>query len=429
MKKIAIVGLGKSGIASAEYFYKNNIPFCLFDDNQNINLPAYLPKISHYDEWDFQNISEILFSPGIPVNLPKPHPIAVLAQKNNIPIVSDIEILVRNKKSDSKTIAITGTNGKSTTTALIYHILKENNINCEIGGNFGIPALSLDLETENCWYVLEVSSFQLDITPKAKFDVAIFLNLTPDHMERYVTLDKYAKSKMRIFMGQEKTDCGIICTDTEIMQNIANEISKNNNLIKFKTGDYFQNEFFPNLMGLHNLQNISASYLACKQVGLNDNQILSAIRTFSGLDHRMQKVAEFKNVIFINDSKATNADATEPALKTYDNIFWLAGGIAKEGGISSLKQYFNKIKFAYFYGDAKNNFANTYKEAGFSNFKVLNNFNEAFNDAKNDALLDNNKTSNDKNIVLLSPACASFDEFKNYEERGELFKKLSSNLS
>ncbi|MDX1949722.1 MAG: UDP-N-acetylmuramoyl-L-alanine--D-glutamate ligase [Rickettsiales bacterium] len=429
MKKIAIVGLGKSGLASAEYFQKKNIPILLYDDNKNTKTPDYLPNITDYKNWNFDEISEILFSPGIPVELPKPHPIAEIAKQKNIPIISDIEVLARDKNPTSKIIAITGTNGKSTTTALVHHILKENNIDCQIGGNFGIPALSLDVERKNSWFVLEVSSFQLDITPKAKFEVAIFLNLTPDHMERYQTLERYAKSKMRIFLGQERTDLGIICTDTEIMKNLAEEISKHNNIFKFKTGDFFKNEFFPNLMGLHNLQNISAAYLATKQAGLTDNQIISAIKTFSGLDHRMQKVAEHSRVIFINDSKATNADATEPALKTYENIFWLAGGVPKEGGIESLKEYFSKINTAYFYGQAKDEFAKTFKNAGFGNFKILAGFKDAFNEAKKDAIENGKINNKPKPVLLLSPACASFDEFKNYEERGNLFKDLSNKLN
>lgn len=446
-KKLAIVGLGKSGFSAVKYFLNKKYEIYAWDDNitslnncfaelknnktidtkkilaieQSTNQP--LP----YQSWDWNNISEILFSPGIPVSLPKPHPIAELANKHNIPIISDIEVLARDKNPNSKIIAITGTNGKSTTTALIFHILKENNIPTQIGGNYGIPALDLDIK-KDCWFVLEVSSFQLDITPSAKFNVAVFLNLTPDHMERYVTVDKYAQSKMRIFNFQEKADTAIICTDTEIMQGLSNQLKQKNkqNIISYKTGEYLKNLDFQNLPGEHNLQNITAAFFACRQVGLTDEQIINSIRSFIGLDHRMQKVAETENVKFINDSKATNADATEPALKTFENIYWLAGGVPKEGGIEPLKKYFSKIRHAYFYGQAKDNFAKTYSEAGFSNFTILNSFREAFaqagNDASSNPLL---QPSKNQNIVLLSPACASFDEFKNYEERGILFKDLS----
>ncbi len=248
-------------------------------------------------------------------------------------------------------------------------------------------------------------------------------------MERYITIDKYIDSKIRVFKYQTPHDIGIICTDTEVMQKITSECKNKfqSKFITYKTSEHLSGNNFLNLPGSHNLQNITAAYLTCKQVGLNDEQIISSIKTFKGLEHRLENVLELPEVKFINDSKATNADATEPALKTFTNIYWLAGGVPKEGGIEPLSLYFSKIKHAFFYGQARHEFAKTYSEAGFNNFTVLDTFKQAFETSAHSAF-SNGKSTSTQNVVLLSPACASFDEFKNYEQRGKIFGDMAKSL-
>lgn len=430
--KVAILGMGKSGRASAEFFLEKGYEVIIYDDNKS-NLESFEDKynILEPEDWPFKELESVIFSPGIPHNLPEPYRAAELARKHNVEIICDIEVLYRHKPKDSKIIAITGTNGKSTTTALIYHILKECGIDVEIGGNFGVAALSLDLKTKGKTYVIETSSFQLDLCNKAFFDISILLNITPDHLERYVTMDKYGLAKRRIFEGQNENCSSIICIDQPITENIAKWVNKN---VKSKKHFFSCNEFnldnssYKALQGEHNKQNIIAALYAVHDAGITDDgKIFDAIASFKGLKHRANLVYETEFVKFINDSKATNADATEPALRTFNNIFWLAGGIAKAGGIESLKKYFSKIKKAYFYGKAKDNFASYFEEAGFENFEVLENFESAVNLAKKEAE-EFCKNKDNKACVLLSPACASFDEFESFEARGEKFEQIIQNL-
>lgn len=432
-KYISILGMGKSGRSSAEFFLANGYEVIIYDDNpKNLeNLDERL-IILNPEDWPFEKLESVIFSPGIPHNLPEPHRAAILARKHEVEIICDIEVLYRYKPEGSRIIAITGTNGKSTTTALIYHILKECGVDAEIGGNYGIAALSLDLETKGKIYVIETSSFQLDLCNSAIFDVSVLLNITPDHLERYVTMDKYGLAKRRIFEGQNENCSSIICIDQPITENIAKWVNKN---VKSKKHFFSCDEFnlnnsnYKSLQGEHNKQNIIAALHAVRDVGIKDDtKIFDAIASFKGLKHRANLVLEAKFVKFINDSKATNADATEPALKTFDNIFWLAGGVAKVGGIESLKEFFPKLQKAYFYGKAKDNFASTFKEEGFENFEIIETFEQAVKLAAKEAEEFGN-IEKEKACVLLSPACASFDEFKNFEARGEKFEEIVLGLS
>lgn len=429
MPSVAILGLGKSGVAAAKFYKNKNYKVYLHDDNPK-GLEAFQGSdyiIAKPEDWNFKELESVIFSPGIPHLLPKPHIAAELARKNNVEIICDIEVLQRFKHQSSKIIAITGTNGKSTTTALTYHILNECGVDAEIGGNYGIAALELNVEAPNKVFVIEVSSFQLDLCNKAKFDISILLNITPDHLERYNTMENYALSKRRVFEGQKKGDTAIICVEQESTKEIANWCKGNleSEVVEYTTNDsILKNENFPYLPGAHNRQNIMAAYFAAKKIGLSDEKIIAAIKTFKGLKHRAQNVFENDKIKFINDSKATNADATEPALKTFDNIFWMAGGVPKSGGIESLEKYYPKIAGAFFYGEARNDFANTYKNSGYKNFKILEKFKQAFDEAVA-AGIEFNKQTGKQAVILLSPACASFDEFKNFEHRGEVFEAMA----
>lgn len=422
-KKVGIFGLGKSGAASATYFRNLGYETYVWDDSaesvKNLNIVNVLDI--HYEKWPWDRLESLILAPGIPL-IHNPHKIVEIAKKNNVEIICDIEVLIRYAAPSAKFIGITGTNGKSTTTALIYHVLKECGVDAQIGGNFGFAALSLDISKPSV-FVLETSSYQIDLINKARFDVAILLNITPDHIDRYGSFERYAQSKKEIFKNLTEDDVAIICVDQDITKRIAKAIETESptNLVTYLTsGHILKNHEFPYLPGEHNRQNILAAYFACKAVGVDENKIIAAIKTFKGLEHRMQNILETPKVKFINDSKATNAEATEPALKTFDKILWLAGGVPKEGGIEKLQKYFPKIAHAFFFGQAGSQFAEQYKNAGFNNFTLTKTIKEAF-DLATKIAMDKNETSNLQEIILLSPACASFDEFKNYEERGKWF--------
>jgi UDP-N-acetylmuramoylalanine--D-glutamate ligase len=427
-KSVGIFGLGKSGRASAIFYRNLGYDVFVWDDNSE-NISAFdviNVEIKNYKDWDWKALESLILAPGIPLLFPNPHEIVSIAFNNNVEIICDIETLIRNANKKAKFIGITGTNGKSTTTALIYHILRECGLNAQVGGNIGIPALELDYSQDSI-FVIETSSYQIDLLKNTKFDIAILLNITPDHLDRYGSFERYAQSKKEIFNRQTEDDVAIICVDREVTQKIANEIKQQSsaNLVTYVTESHIlKDEVFEYLSGIHNRQNIIAAYFAAKSCGLDDDKIISAIKSFKGLDHRIKLVCQNNYVKFINDSKATNAEATEPALKTFDNIFWLAGGVPKEGGIEKLKPYFPKISHVVFYGQAKDEFEKTYRDSGFKNFNSVKTFAEAFQILATIAQ-ENSKLSGKQSLVLLSPACASFDEFKNFEHRGKIFSDLS----
>lgn len=421
MNNIAIFGLGISGISTVNY-YANKKGYTIYagDDNndslskiKNNNI-----KKTPFSDWPWDKIEFLVLSPGIALSYPEPHDIVKKAISENVPIICDIECFYMEKHGQVKLIGITGTNGKSTTTALIHHILSDNGIPSEIGGNFGIPIMDLDIEKEG-YRVIEISSFQLDLLNKTSFDYSLLLNITPDHLARHGGFKNYVKAKKRIFKFNNNNGLGVICTDQEVTKNIFSEL-KNENITTYKSKDFeeLKDVDFNNLPGEHNKQNIVGAYIICKKIGLSNEQIIDSIKSFKGLEHRIEKVLESDKFLIINDSKATNADATEPALKTYDNIIWLAGGVMKEGGIESLKHLFPKIKHAIFYGEAKDEFAKIFKQSGQNNFTIVNSLAKAI-----DTSLDICKKNVGKHNIVLSPACASFDEFKNFEERGKFFKK------
>ena len=431
-KKVGIFGLGKSGIASATYFRNKGYETFVWDDSIEAIKSLDIANIIavDYQKWPWEELESVVLAPGIPLIHPKPHRVVELAHEHGVEVICDIEVLMRDASKRAKFIGITGTNGKSTTTALIYHVLKECGVDAQIGGNFGVAALSLNAGKDSV-FVLEVSSYQIDLLKKAKFDVAVLLNITPDHIDRYGSFERYTQSKKEIFKNQDEDDVAIICVDQDVTKRIAKELDAESgvNLVTYVTnGHVLKGHNFVYLPGEHNRQNIIATYFACKSIGVDEDKIIAAIKTFKGLDHRMQRVFESAEIKFINDSKATNAEATEPALKTFESVYWLAGGVPKEGGIKKLEKYFPKIKHAYFYGQAADEFTGQYKAAGHNNFTTLKTIKDAFDAAAEAALKDAQK-SGQQAILLLSPACASFDEFKNYEERGKRFCEFARDFA
>lgn len=411
-----ILGFGKSGKATVKYLTGLNQQILIFDEGQNLT-----PQIN------WHTIKSVIQSPGITAN----HPISMLAKQYNIPIQSDINLLQqRNDKANY--IGITGTNGKSTTTALIGHILQQSGLEVAVGGNIGTPVLELPNLSNNGWYVLELSSYQLELSNPLHFNTTVWLNISADHLERHQTIENYVKAKQRIFLQSTNAVIGIddiysektatnlhipIKTVSINSHQSANYYVDNSGILNIDQ-QIFDLKLINNLMGKHNWQNIAIAFATTLPIVKNASEIFAHIKTFPGLEHRQQKVATIENVLFINDSKATNADATEKALLTYKDyeIFWIAGGKDKTDGIDSLQSYFKNIKKAYLIGQAATRFSETlHNKVDHINCHTLEKaIVNAFNDAK----------KFDKPVILFSPACASFDQFKDFEHRGDVFQKL-----
>ncbi len=456
-KKIGIFGLGKTGISAYEALNKIAVIICY--DQVNSSRDSFTKvygndNLVSLSDPQWQNLDKILLSPGIPLS----HEIISIANAYNIPITSDIDLLFEEvrfraskitNRSPADFIAITGTNGKSTTTALTSHILQSCGFEYPVGGNIGFPVLAMSLN--NTGYVLELSSFQLNLLNSFKAKIAILLNITEDHLDQHNNMQEYITAKKKIFDRMDRNSFAIISVDDKITRNIFSELEKENKTsvipistckilnkgISICNNVIYDNVFEPiiihlhnndYLRGIHNQENIVASYAACRIIGVNLQQIIIAIKLFKGLPHRMQYVGtihsnshtnkEKQRIDFYNDSKATNSTAASKSISLLDNIYWLAGGIAKEKTITKLEPWFYKIYKAYLFGQDKQLFASSLN--GKVNFQICQNLTEAFNYALEDALKDNNNIKN----ILLSPACASYDQFKNFEERGELFIKL-----
>lgn len=453
--KYVVYGLGISGISAAKYLSQKFEVICTDDNLETLTQDRQkYPQLNfaEFNQINFDENTTISFAPGIPLHFPKKHKILEIAREKKSNLACDIEIFYR-LNNEKKFIAITGTNGKSTTTALTGFVFKELGINSDIGGNIGIPCFELSQNEKDFTYIFEASSFQLDLISKTHFTIAALLNITPDHIDRHGSMENYIASKKRVFLNQNSNDFALIDIDNENSKNVFLELQNDQNfqakLIAISTEKLQQNgvslinkklncnidaplefelksEF---LRGQHNEQNMAfafaITYCYSKKFNLNiaPEKIIAAIQKFKGLPHRMQIVKKINDIRFINDSKATNAESTEKALKTYDNVFWILGGRAKEGGIEILKPFFHKISKAYLIGEASDEFAKILQENNVSFEKcgdLANAFNKSLIDAKNSSLVEKN--------ILLSPACASFDQWKSFEQRGDYFCKLVNEL-
>lgn len=432
--KYVIYGLGISGVSAAKYLKNAGNEVITTDDNPTNPLASAKP-----DEISYDSNTIISLSPGI---FPT-HKIFEISKKTGAEIACDIEIFYRlNPKNNY--IAVTGTNGKSTTTALAGFVFKELGILSAVGGNIGVPAF--DLPTLNSGaYIFETSSYQLDLISKTHFNIAALLNITPDHIDHHGSMEAYIEAKKRIFRNQTSQDFALIDVDNEnskkVFEELKNDkkfqaklipistkhIQKNgislingiltNKLSGFDSKLELRSEF---LRGEHNEQNMAFAFaIACCFGSKNEQKIVEAIKKFEGLPHRCKIIARKNEVTFVNDSKATNAESTAPALNAYENIFWIVGGRSKEGGIIALRPYFKKIFKAYLIGEASEEFAEILKNDGVDFEKcgdLENAFKHSVSDAKNSSLT--------KKVILLSPACASLDQWKNFEQRGDYFCKL-----
>lgn len=442
-KSVALFGLGGSGLATALALAAGGADVTAWDDSAASveNASAAGVKTGDLRALDWKAIDALVLSPGVPLTHPKPHWSAELANAAGVEIIGDVELFARERRAhapDCPFIAITGTNGKSTTTALIAHILKSSGRDTQLGGNIGTAVLTLDPPKAGRFYVVECSSYQIDLAPTLNPSAGILLNLTPDHLDRHGSMQHYADVKERLVAGSKTAVVGVDDTYCEIIADrIARagtrvvRISKRNvladgiyaegsRLILAQGGatrEIADLSPIQTLRGNHNAQNAAAAFAACLAVSVDENEIRAGLVSFPGLKHRMQPVGRRGDTLFVNDSKATNADAAAPALSSFERIYWIAGGVPKEGGISSLGSFFPKIAKAYLIGEAAPAFAETLGGA------VAHEMSGTLEKAVADAAADAEKDGNGPVAVLLSPACASFDQYKNFEVRGDAFVK------
>jgi UDP-N-acetylmuramoylalanine--D-glutamate ligase len=395
-------------------------------------------------ETDFGSLDSLILSPGVPLTHPEPHWTVKKAQTAGIEIIGDTEVFQRELAgSAAKLVGITGTNGKSTTTALCGHVFKASGRDTQVGGNIGTAVCRLDQPVKDRIYVLELSSFQIDLMPGLKPDVGILTNITPDHLDRHGTMENYAAVKARMFARQCSGDTAAIGVDDPWCEAIASGLRNGSQVVPVSvTRALAQGVFVVDSMlrdtrdgagidlrpmralkGAHNWQNAAMAYIAGRALGLSVPQISAGFASFPGLEHRMQEIGQLKGIAFINDSKATNADAAAKALSSFETIYWIAGGIAKAGGITPLAPYFRKIARAYLIGEASGEFAKTLdSKAAVVQCGTLDRAVEA---AAADAVREGKPGA----VVLLSPAAASFDHYPNFEVRGNAFVKAVAGLS
>ena len=445
-KHVSLFGLGGSGIATARALIEGGAQVLAWDDNPDSVAKAAATGIATADlrGADWAKFSAFVLSPGVPLTHPKPHWTVELAKGAGVEIIGDIELFCRERTLSAPTapfIAITGTNGKSTTTALTAHILKSAGRDTQMGGNIGRAVMTLDPPKPERHYVVECSSYQIDLAPSINPTAGILLNLTPDHLDRHGTMQHYASIKERLVAGSETAIIGI---DDSWCAQIAERLERAGrqviriskrlpltdgyfadgpNLMEAVHGRYSKVAFLEgigSLRGQHNAQNALAAVAACLKVGLDLGEIQSGLESFPGLAHRMEQVGRKGHVLFVNDSKATNADAAAPALSSFPRIYWIAGGLPKEGGIEPLRGFFPRIAKAYLIGEAAPAFSATLGEA--VPYEISGTLAKAVEHAAHDAA----KDDSGEVVVLLSPACASFDQFKNFEVRGEAFRQAAS---
>ncbi|WP_296610893.1 UDP-N-acetylmuramoyl-L-alanine--D-glutamate ligase [Sphingomonas sp.] len=370
-------------------------------------------------ETDLTGFAGVVVSPGVPLNR---HPIAEKARAAGVPVIGDIELFAqaRGYLPSHHVVGITGTNGKSTTTALIHHILETAGIPARLGGNIGLPILGEEPLPVGGVYVLELSSYQIDLTFTLDCDVAVLLNITPDHLDRYDGFDAYAASKARLFAMQSKDHDAVIGIGDAASAAIARSLSaRGEHLFKIAPGVCMDQSRWPSLQGPHNAQNALAAITACQALGVSEAAIDAGLESFKGLPHRMERVRTVDGVAYINDSKATNPDSTAPALAAFDGIHWILGGQAKTKDLDACRPSFGHVRAAYTIGEAGPMFVDLLKD----DMPTL------YAETLAHAVELCRAAAKPGETVLLSPACASFDQFRDYEDRGNTFRELVESLS
>ena len=453
-KTVAVFGLGRTGLTAARALIAGGAKVALWDEKPASREAAAAEgfPVVDLEAADWSQFAALMLSPGVPLTHPKPHWTVQKAKAAGVEVLGDVELFARTVNAAPahkrpKIIAITGTNGKSTTTALIGHLCASAGRDTRIGGNIGLGVLGLEDMHGGAVYVLELSSYQLDLTSSLHADAVVLLNISPDHLDRHGGMDGYIAAKRRIFLNQGKGDTAIIGVDDAWCQQICTEITAANRrtiwpisagkamgrgvyalqgVLYDATGervvevaDILRARSLP---GRHNWQNAAAAYAAARAIGIPMQDAVDGLMTFPGLAHRMETVGKLGKVRFVNDSKATNADAARQAMSSYPKFYWIAGGVAKAGGIDDLKDLFPRIAKAYLIGEAAEPFSWTL--AGKAECVLSGTLERAVQQAYADAA-----ASGEEAIVLLSPACASFDQFSDFEARGEAFRAAVNSLS
>jgi UDP-N-acetylmuramoylalanine--D-glutamate ligase len=445
---VAVFGLGASGLSAARALKAGGADAALWDDSHEARARATEAGFALIDlaREDWRKFSLLVLSPGAPLTHPKPHWTVELAAAAGVPVVGDIELFSRERAARAPSapfVAVTGTNGKSTTTALIAHVLSEAGRDVALGGNIGVPVLDLPPPGNARTHVVECSSYQIDLAPSIKPSVGLLLNVTPDHLDRHGDLEHYAAVKERLVA---QSDIALVGVDDEPSRKIYARLEARSDaqrVVAVSGGEQPLAEVFVRdrrimagaedgppvdlgaaraLRGAHNGQNAAFAYAAACALGVATEAIARAFETFPGLSHRMEEIGRRDRVLFINDSKATNADAAEKALLTFRDIHWILGGKPKAAGIKPLRYLFPHVAKAYLIGEATELFAATLADTvPVQRCGTLERATEA---AANDAL----QSTAEEPVVLLSPACASFDQFLNFEARGDAFRAFVAQL-
>ncbi len=446
-KTVAVFGLGASGNATVRSLLAGGAAAAAWDDSPASRAASEQAGLALTDlsTADWSRFAALVLAPGVPLTHPEPHWTVVKAKAAGIEIIGDVELFARERERlcpDAPFIAITGTNGKSTTTALIAHILRVTGRDVALGGNIGRAILTLEPPSPDRVHVIELSSFQIDLMPTLRPSVGVLLNVTPDHIDRHGTIESYAAVKERLVAGAKVAVVGV---EDDYCRAIAHRLEAAGKIVRrvrsekpgvheygFAGGKVCYDSRFDGLVevvsldgiaslrGRHNAQNAVAAFAATWDL-VRPADFAAAYASFPGLAHRMEEVGRLGSMLFINDSKATNADSTEKALASFErDIYWILGGKPKEGGIAALRPFFPRVAKAYLIGSASKEFAETFGSA------VAHELSETMDNAVAAATRDAATSSGAEPVVLLSPACASYDQYKNFEERGDHFRRLVS---
>ena len=454
-RTVAVFGLARTGLGAVRALVAGGTTVIAWDDNSTARDLGGQEgaELMPWREWPWESIAALILSPGVPLTHPEPHGVVQHANRARVPVIGDVELFAHeirpqaDQPGKASVIAITGTNGKSTTTALVGHILNQCGFSAQIGGNIGKSVLELAPPTAKTIYVLEMSSFQIDLTPGLHPDVSVLSNLSPDHIDRHGTMENYAAIKARLMKQTARDGQVVIGVDDSHASAIFTQLASSGGAQAHpvSVGKVLGRGVFVvdgalydamgaravkvmdmasagRLPGAHNWQNAALAYGAVRPFVSDTRAIASAIASFPGLAHRMEDVGHIGKTVFINDSKATNADATARALAVYPDIFWIAGGKPKEGGIESLSGFFPRIRKAYLIGEAAPQFARSLD--GKASYEMAGVLETAVSHAAADAAASPVPAP----VVLLSPACASYDQFKDFEQRGDSFRNLVAKL-
>ena len=433
-KTIAVLGLGRSGIASVKALLAAGAKVFAYDDhNPNHDLPAEA-VLTPPEKWPWEALAYLVISPGIPHAFPAPHEAAQMALSHDVPIITDVELLMQAQPR-ARIVGITGTNGKSTTTMLICHLLNAGGIAAVAGGNIGIPVLDLDDPGDGGAIVLELSSYQLETVPSLKLEAGAIINITPDHLDRHCGWGGYVTAKTRLTEAIIPEGLLVLGSD-DALAPLAGRCAARTERVDADTLEDIKNKDIKNpaLAGAHNIENAAIALKICAYLGaawgslggdssqgdaLEGDSLQAGLKSFKGLPHRMEQLGSHGGIQFVNDSKATNAQAAEKALKSFPSIYWIAGGQEKQSGITTLADSLDNVVRAYLIGEAAEHFATDI--APHVPCQLSGTLGEATRQAISDAISEQCENA----TILLAPAAASFDQFSNFEERGDSFRLLA----